>query len=494
MHLAGNIMLSKGSLVKSHPISPVPPSALPSSSSSSSSQLDPLQTITSLPESISMSSKPSDFIFDYCIGTGNFGDVYKARRKDSNTIFAIKVIDLDESIDDINQLTQEIHLLSRLRSPYITNYFESFIYQWNMYIVMEYCGGGSCSDLLKLYKHVPEMIVSFILREVLKGLQYLHSEHKVHRDIKSANILLTEKAEVKLADFGVSGEMSMTHIKKKTFVGTPFWMAPEVIIRGDKNKREENESKDDGYDSKVDIWSTGITAIELVTGRPPLSQYNPFKILFQIPKITPPTLEGVQYSDNIKDFVRYCLIKEPSFRPSASILLKHHFITRGRRNAASAQNQLFLMISKKNDYLRRHGKLERTPNHLIYEEEQNSLATNAVEWNFQTMTGLPAYSDLGPQVLNKTPKVIVRELPKKNIDPMVRTDHVQVQVQSSSPIQINGQEVLFGCLENLYRRAMTEGAKSDIASLMSDFHRYETQQPGLCDALVEEFLHVPYKV
>ncbi|RKP17780.1 serine/threonine kinase 25 [Rozella allomycis CSF55] len=232
------------------------------------------------------------------IGKGSFGEVFKGKEKNTGEIVAIKIIDLEHSEDEIDDIQKEILLLQQCESPYVIKYIGSLIDQTDLWIIMEYLAVGSAMDLVGMIKPGPmdEQYAAVILREVLNGLLYLHSE--------AANILIGSQFQVKLADFGVAGQICERQQKRQTFVGTPFWMSPEVITA----------QNTDGYDEKADIWSLGITAIELVKGEPPHANKHAMRVLQMIPQMEAPILQdenGITFSKSIKEFVSLCLNKNP---------------------------------------------------------------------------------------------------------------------------------------------------------------------------------------
>lgn len=217
-------------------------------------------------------------------------------------------------------IQREIKVMSQIENPDIVQYFASFMEGSILWIVMEYLAGGSLKDLIDIAGPLPEDAIAAIMRSLLRALDYLHKGRKLHRDIKAANILLSGNGDVKLADFGVAGQMTQTLRQRNTFVGSPFWMAPEVI-------------RESAYDEKADIWSVGITAIELATGLPPYADVHYMRAILLIPQSDPPTLDGPDYSKLIKSFIADCLQKNPTERASAEQLLSHPFLKKARSGA-----------------------------------------------------------------------------------------------------------------------------------------------------------------
>ncbi|GFO46132.1 serine/threonine-protein kinase 3 [Plakobranchus ocellatus] len=259
-------------------------------------------------------TRPPEEVFDILskLGEGSYGSVYKALHKETGQVLAIKQVPVDT---DLQEIIKEISIMQQCDSTYIVKYYGSYFKNQDLWIVMEYCGAGSVSDIMRLRnKTLTEEEISCILYYTLKGLEYLHSRRKIHRDIKAGNILLNTEGHAKLADFGVAGQLSDTMAKRNTVIGTPYWMAPEVI-------------QEIGYDCVADIWSLGITALEMAEGKPPYGDIHPMRAIFMIPTKPPPSFRKPdKWSPEFIDFVSKCLVKNPEMRATAAELLEHDFI------------------------------------------------------------------------------------------------------------------------------------------------------------------------
>uniref|UniRef100_A0A8C2EL55 non-specific serine/threonine protein kinase n=1 Tax=Cyprinus carpio TaxID=7962 RepID=A0A8C2EL55_CYPCA len=259
------------------------------------------------------------------VGNGTYGQVYKGRHVKTGQLAAIKVMDVTE--DEEEEIKLEINMLKKYsHHRNIATYYGAFIkksppgHDDQLWLVMEFCGAGSITDLVKNTKgnSLKEDWIAYISREILRGLAHLHAHHVIHRDIKGQNVLLTENAEVKLVDFGVSAQLDRTVGRRNTFIGTPYWMAPEVIAC--------DENPEATYDYRSDLWSCGITAIEMGEGAPPLCDMHPMRALFLIPRNPPPRLKSKKWSKKFFSFIETCLVKNYNHRPSTEQLLKHPFI------------------------------------------------------------------------------------------------------------------------------------------------------------------------
>ncbi|EHB15003.1 Serine/threonine-protein kinase 4, partial [Heterocephalus glaber] len=257
----------------------------------------------------SLTKQPEE-VFDVLEKLGE--GVYKAIHKETSQIVAIKQVPVES---DLQEIIKEISIMQQCDSPHVVKYYGSYFKNTDLWIVIEYCGAGSVSDIIRLQnKMLTEDEIATILQSTLKGLEYLHFMRKIHRDIKAGNILLNTEGHAKLADFGVAGQLTDTMAKRNTVIGTPFWMAPEVI-------------QEIGYNCVADIWSLGITAIEMAEGKPPSADIHPIRAIFMIPTNPPPTLRKPElWSDNFMDFVKQCLLKSPEQRATATQLLQHPFV------------------------------------------------------------------------------------------------------------------------------------------------------------------------
>ncbi|XP_071541229.1 serine/threonine-protein kinase 3 isoform X4 [Panulirus ornatus] len=274
----------------------------------------------------SLMRQPEEVFDIICkLGEGSYGSVYKALHKESGQVLAIKQVPIDT---DLQEIIKEISIMQQCDSHHVVKYYGSYFKDSDLWIVMEYCGAGSVSDIMRLRKKtLTEEEIATVVLDTLRGLEYLHLRRKIHRDIKAGNILLNTQGHAKLADFGVAGQLSDTMAKRNTVIGTPFWMAPEVI-------------QEIGYDCVADIWSLGITALEMAEGKPPYGDIHPMRAIFMIPTKPPPSFrEPDQWQPEFIDFVSRCLVKNPEERATASELLQHQFI-RGAQPSSILRNML----------------------------------------------------------------------------------------------------------------------------------------------------------
>uniref|UniRef100_A0A8C2J8T1 non-specific serine/threonine protein kinase n=1 Tax=Cyprinus carpio TaxID=7962 RepID=A0A8C2J8T1_CYPCA len=298
----------------------------------------------------SLTDPSSDWDIIETIGKGTYGKVYKVVSKKDGSQAAVKVLDPINDVDE--EIEAEYNILRSLSNhPNVVKFFGMFyksdeLSGGQLWLVLELCNGGSVTDLIKGLlmrgKRLEEPIISYILYGALLGLQHLHNNRIIHRDVKGNNILLTTDGGVKLVDFGVSAQLTSARLRRNTSVGTPFWMAPEVIAC--------EQQYDYSYDARCDVWSLGITAIELADGDPPLAEMHPVKALFKIPRNPSPTLRHPEHwCRSFSHFIAQCLIKDFETRPSVTHLLEHPFIKQAHGKDTSLRQQLSVLIREQQD-------------------------------------------------------------------------------------------------------------------------------------------------
>ncbi|TRY98379.1 hypothetical protein DNTS_021801 [Danionella cerebrum] len=297
------------------------------------------------------------------IGHGSFGAVYFARDVRTAEVVAIKKMSYSgkQSNEKWQDIIKEVKFLQRIQHPNSIEYKGCYLREHTAWLVMEYCL-GSASDLLEVHKKpLQEIEIAAITHGALQGLAYLHSHNMIHRDIKAGNILLTEPGQVKLADFGSASIASPAN----SFVGTPYWMAPEVILAMDEGQ----------YDGKVDIWSLGITCIELAERKPPLFNMNAMSALYHIAQNESPTLQSSEWTDYFRNFVDSCLQKIPQDRPHSEDLLQHAFVRRER-----PESVLMDLILRTKDAVRELDNLQyRKMKKILFQEAHNGPAAETQE-------------------------------------------------------------------------------------------------------------------
>lgn len=480
-----------------------------------------------------------DFRLLQCVGKGNFGDVYLAHYLGSNNIdsfengtdpiipknvpLAIKCINLEHSNEPIDLLLKEIYFLSTLNCPYITHYYGTFTGDCNLYIVMEYCSNGSLLNMLRYFSRLSEQTTCFIISQVCIALDYLHEKRLTHRDLKAANILLNDVGEVRLADLGVTGQLKFNSTRNggknlNTFVGTPFWMAPEII-------------KNQSYDGKCDIWSLGITTIELLNGKPPMSHLDSMKALMRVTKLNADNiLRSMDISPLAKDFIRSCLQQDPNQRPTCKQLLQHKWLKRCQVTSISEE----ITVMKTNQMISKDKQKPCKPRFPLSDKVyKTNLPDQLQSWRFESTSdskndkeddndmreiphlynendnqknGNGGISPLAKQQL-RTPTTLTPTSalspssmaisPKTNLStPATETENYESDNLSpekdKDELMADGQNidywkhVLLYSLKKVKQRAINEPTKETIRSLTRYMEDLERNFPGISEALVQE--------
>ncbi|KAL9386483.1 hypothetical protein Peur_019607 [Populus x canadensis] len=438
---------------------------------------------------------PENYVLYEEIGQGATASVHRALCVPFNEIVAIKILDFERDNADLRTISREVQTMILVDHPNVLKSHCSFVSDHNLWVVMPYMSGGSCLHILKAAypDGFEELVIATVLREVLKGIDYLHHQGYIHRDVKAGNILVDGRGAVKLGDFGVSaclfdsGDRQRT---RNTFVGTPCWMAPEVM------------EQLNGYDFKADIWSFGITALELAHGHAPFSKYPPMKVLLMTLQNAPPGLDlerDKKFSKSFKQMIASCLVKDPSKRPSANKLLKHSFFKQARSNDYIVRklldglpdlgDRIQALKRKEEDMLAQ----KKMPDGEKEERSQNEYKRGLSDWNFN-IEDVKAQASLIPD--SEDPMTDNNLGESLNSLPTLDGVEKQPDTQNSSPGQVTemmddddvsqNQTARLPLVDSSLNIAKVRFVKSDddssTASPCHERHVSQNSSPG-CDSL-----------
>ena len=387
------------------------------------------------------------------VGRGGFGVVYRGIIKSNQQEVAIKQIDLEQDTTDLIEINKEIQILSECKSPQITSYYGSFVKNYKLWVIMEYVDGGSIFDLLTPGTISDETTIAYIVREVLLALKYLHNQGKIHRDLKSQNILVNKRGEIKLTDFGVSTQLSSNFSKRNTTVGTPYWMAPEVILNSES-----------GHGFKADIWSLGCCAYEMLTGKPPLQNHiAPMRALRLISQcqtngdfIKLIELDLLDASENFRDFLSVCFIENTKMRFDASKLLKHTFINRKIDNGSKFIKKL---ITRRQLWNQQHANFK--PKSYYVETEMHH---NQSKWNDQVETNRDDHEvhfDISSITINEDNDTFLSSPVQEDLHAETKTQFQKIHTKV-----VNKVDIKCGLLDNQLKTF--NKLKNDMVSLITE--------------------------
>ncbi|KAL1189838.1 Serine/threonine-protein kinase BLUS1 [Cardamine amara subsp. amara] len=396
------------------------------------------------------------------VGEGVSATVYRARCIALNETVAVKILDLEKCRNDLETIRKEVHIMSLIDHPNLLKSHCSFIDGSSLWIVMPYMSGGSCFHLMKSVhpEGLEQPIIATLLREVLKALVYLHRQGHIHRDVKAGNILIHSKGVVKLGDFGVSACMFDSGDRmrtRNTFVGTPCWMAPEVMQQAD------------GYDFKADIWSFGITALELAHGHAPFSKFPPMKVLLMTLQNAPPRLDherDKKFSKSFKELIAACLVKDPKRRPTSAKLLKHPFFKHAR-STDYLSRKILHGLSPLGDRFRMLKEVETALFKDLDGDEdklsQHEYMRGISAWNFDL-------EDLKRQA-SLVSKIPADETCSSEIRELNRTRDVELDVPKGNKMVQRSNTLPLESFKSLEKDMINESNNQLSGSLLSSFRR-----------------------